>query len=298
MKLDELQQLEIIKLYKNNPKQNCVKLAKQFNVSDVTIGNILRAKNIIIRNDPATFSRVYTLNQSSFNKIDAQNKAYWLGFLYADGNNCNGRLAVSLSEIDKEHIEKLKQFLNTNRPLWYRKSNIIKIKYRNKTYVSQPIWGLTVNSQILCQDLEKLGCVPNKSLILKFPTEQQVPDHLIRHFIRGYFDGDGCIYFNLKNSKSKIGRRFIGSVYFVSPRVFCEKLKEILKNELNIHSTISNQYTNKITHSLSIGGRVQIIDFLNWIYKDSTIHLQRKWDKYQELLKIKLGKWQRRVPKK
>lgn len=45
-------------------------------------------------------------------------------------------------------------------------------------------------------DLSKHGCVPNKSLILKFPTT--LPNELVNDFIRGYFDGDGSVYINNK----------------------------------------------------------------------------------------------------
>lgn len=50
----------------------------------------------------------------------------------------------------------------------------------------------------------ELGCIPNKSLILKFPDENLVPKNLIKHFIRGYFDGDGCISYSFLNKEKDI----------------------------------------------------------------------------------------------
>lgn len=66
-----------------------------------------------------------------------------------------------------------------------------KISFREK----QQAYRISIYSKELSDDLTKLGCFQNKSLELKFPTNKQVPDKLIHHFMRGYFDGDGSICF-------------------------------------------------------------------------------------------------------
>ena len=113
-----------------------------------------------------------------FETIDTEEKAYWLGFLYADGYISKyNQIEVSLSPEDKEHLIKLKLFVNTN-------TNIIEDEHRCR---------LLFCSKEMVADLAKLGCVNNKSLILTFPTEEQVPNTFLRHFLRGYVDGDGCL---------------------------------------------------------------------------------------------------------
>lgn len=138
--------------------------------------------------------------------------------------------------------------------------------------------------------------VPKKSLILTFPT--QVPTNLIRHFLRGYSDGDGCIYNNhFKNKKT------INTIWkIVSTKQFCEQTAEILKEELGINcsQSLSRPKTNQITTVLSVGGNLQSRKVLNWLYQDATIYIPRKYDKYLEfqLSTDKLPKlWNRIVNK-
>jgi DNA-binding transcriptional regulator WhiA len=119
-----------------------------------------------------------TLIKDIFHVIDTEDKAYWLGFLYADGYISKyNQIEVSLSLEDIDHLKKLKKFVNTN-------TNIITDKYRCR---------LLFCSKEMVSDLAILGCVNNKSLILTFPTEEQVPQNLLNHFLRGYVDGDGCL---------------------------------------------------------------------------------------------------------
>ena len=80
-------------------------------------------------------------------------------------------------------------------PQQQQKRNLIHFKFIEVCKKGKDIWKtpfrLTVNSYTLCQDLEKYGIVPRKSLILKFPNN--ISDEMLPHIIRGYFDGDGSI---------------------------------------------------------------------------------------------------------
>ena len=114
-----------------------------------------------------------------FETIDTEEKAYWLGFLYADGSvgSKEHKIELGLAEQDLKQIEKFRDFIGINNKISYRPTT--------KSY------RYSFRSEFCKEDLIKQGCMPKKSLILKFPTEDQVPQNLIRHFIRGYFDGDG-----------------------------------------------------------------------------------------------------------
>lgn len=149
-------------------------------------------------------------------------------------------------------------------------SSPIKISYGKYSY-------FRINQKEICEQLIAHGCIPNKSLTLKFPTS--ISKNLLSHFLRGYSDGDGCIYKN----KLKHGINTIWKI--VSTKQFCESVSKFLKDELNINCsqclTCSN---NQITTTLSVGGNIQVKKLLNWLYKDSIIYLPRKFEKYQEFI--------------
>ena len=116
-------------------------------------------------------------------------------------------------------------------------------------------------------DLEKLGCVPNKSLILKRPN---IDNSLVNHFIRGYFDGDGCVSFNreLDNSiYSVIGTKDILS--FI-------KMNSGISNKISIRQAKRNNIYKNF-YELFINGRSSKIIFYNYIYNSATIFLDRKY---------------------
>src|SRR5688572_26837187 len=126
-------------------------------------------------------NRKYNLNEQFFEKINTEEQAYWLGFLYADGcilERKIGQSALHVKLAETEPLIKLAQSLKTNRPI--------------ATYVSQNGYNigklyhtLTIVSDKIVQDLRQYGCVPRKSLTLKFPNN--LPEFLVSHFIRGYF---------------------------------------------------------------------------------------------------------------
>ena len=125
------------------------------------------------------------------NKIDTEEKAYWLGFLYADGYVCgyNNQVEVSLAEIDRGHLIKLKNFLLDSRNISCIKTSKVKNQYTRCRY--------TIGNKYFHDRLISLGCFPRKSLSLVFPDESIFSTkELIKDFIRGYIDGDGCLYAN------------------------------------------------------------------------------------------------------
>jgi intein/homing endonuclease len=130
--------------------------------------------------------RTYKIDhQDFFSVIDTEEKAYWLGFIMADGcihdfnDHRSSTLAIGLSSEDKEHIEKFLKAIGTNKPIYQHCRN-------GKDYVS-----MQVSSSKLTTDLKNLGCVPKKTLLNTWVD--LCNDELQFAFIRGYFDGDGSI---------------------------------------------------------------------------------------------------------
>lgn len=213
----------------------------------------------ILTNKTNKRRRIYPLNESFFDIIDTEEKAYFLGFLYADGCNhiAKGCVSLSLQEKDKEILEKLSKLLQPSKPLH---------KYKNNTgfETKQSQYKLVISSRHISEKLVSLGCMGAKTMILKFPTEEQLPKKLHRHFIRGYFDGDGCVESN--------GASLMGTLDF------CKYLKDLVKENLkiNFYLRLKKKYPTTEICLKCKSARI----FLKWIYNDSNIFLKRKYEKY------------------
>lgn len=205
----------------------------------------------------------YTYDSDYFNSIDVPNKAYILGLLYADGNMRQTKhvATISLQERDKHILEEINTEIKSSKPLTFLKS-------KKETW--QSVYRLDINNRQMCDALCYHGVIPNKSLILEFPLN--LPFELYKDFFRGYFDGDGCI--NIANK----------SVSFTSTESFCLTSKLFIENYLHINCHIYKANTkNEITKTLHINGKNQGKVFLDWIYKDAKLFLNRKYEKYLEL---------------
>lgn len=217
--------------------------------------------------------RKYNLNENYFDIIDTPNKAYILGLMCADGCNYppKSTIFISLQESDKELLEKIRNELKSEKPL-----RIVDCSKRNDNgYSYNNMCTLEMYSAHMCKSLEKIGVVKNKSLKLEFPN---IPRDLYAHFVRGYFDGDGSIYQYVKNENNK---HIV--LTFTSTENFCKKLKEILETELGIYCGIyESSCHNGITKVVSLAGKNSTKKLLDWMYKDATLYLKRKYDRYIE----------------
>ena len=222
----------------------------------------------------------YTYNKDYFKVIDTEDKAYWLGFLYADGcvlenhrssNNKlkNMVLELSLCYEDKKHLEKFIHCIDGNIPIKER-----TVKYDGKEYKSVRV---NVCCTELCRDLCNLGCTPRKTLNLKLPDYDIVPMELYRHFLRGLFDGDGCI------SISNQGQ-IIVSLSGVEETIYDFTDKLISCGVLRTFPTI-RQDSRSHAVQVFIHGKDQIKDVLDYFYSGCTIYLDRKYNKYLDYYK-------------
>lgn len=217
----------------------------------------------------------YYYNSNYFETIDSQEKAYWLGFIYADGyitiNNYNKscELAIQLQSSDGNHLKKFNKSLQGNVEVEFfsKKSN-----FNNKTYDACRI---RFYSQKMVYDLVNLGVTPNKSLLISFP---KIDDIYIPHFIRGYFDGDGCIVKSNHNN----GKSYVRADFTCGSEIFVNQLREILYKN-NIKSYICRE--NNKPFRLVIGGMQNCDNFLNYIYNDASLYLERKYLKKLSLYK-------------
>ena len=118
-----------------------------------------------------------------FRTIDEESKAYWLGFLYADGciSNDLKTIIIELSAKDLRHIEKFKKAIEAPQNIQLYERDGVKFA------------RIRIGCKEMVSDLIEKGCHPHKTFDVHFPNLDTVPNELIKHFIRGVFDGDGCI---------------------------------------------------------------------------------------------------------
>lgn len=238
--------------------------------------------------------RKYNLNENYFNKIDSEDKAYFLGLLFADGYNYtygnNKYVSLRLSVTDIDILEKFQLYIDSNYPI-----KIYKTSIKNPNH--SDIASLQINSKIISNDLSSIGCIQNKSNIISFPSECNLPIYLRRHFIRGYFDGNGCVWegkrkvMTVKDKFCKLGYRdkvihnvkftITGSVPIITG------IQSVVIVDSILPKTMLNKY-NKLNNSTSIeySGRGNMKVFYDYIYKDSSVYMKRKKDKFESILNI------------
>lgn len=226
---------------------------------------------------------LYHINEDYFNQIDNEHKAYWLGFIAADGsirerdrNYRSLRLTINLSNKDYNHLQKLQHDLSSNIP----------IKYRSSTDAA----SFVVTRKKIVEGLIKNGVKKDKTQHLEWPT--QLSYILQQHFLRGYFDGDGCFALSIKCK-----RWLSGYMQVIGNYKFLESMQSFLHTscDLNIGKIYAN-HGSKITGFIQWSGNNQFRRCTSFLYHNATIYLQRKFDKVQTINKA-IGKEKRKSPK-
>lgn len=213
-------------------------------------------------------SEKYNYNKRFFQKIDSEEKAYWLGFFFADGYTQKSlerrycEAAIMLGVKDKSHLKKLNNSLNGN----------IEVTTRLKGTgfgdgKLHEMATIRLYSIDLVDDLISWGCVPNKVKHMTFPA---ISKEYYWPFIRGFFDGDGCIILNKQ-------RRTPSCDFASTSYDFLQVIRKFLFEE-----KICSYYTQEKSGvwRLYIRGMENCVEFLDKLYGDSTIYLDRKYYRY------------------
>jgi len=210
------------------------------------------------------FNQKYNVDFSWFDNKNTKEFAYFLGFFYADGSNNehNGHLTISLKENDKEILEQFSSLFFGNRPVYVYNAKC-------QTNNSVRIASLTVVNKSLSKIMLDCGAMQCKTFKIRFPY--WLDKSLYKHFIRGYFDGDG--------SCMKCGREYRLSI--ASNWEFNHQLQNIIFKETGLKFGIIRQGKISILYK---GGNNNTRKFLDWIYDNAPICLKRKHDRYKELL--------------
>lgn len=221
-----------------------------------------------------SYARKYNLDEHYFDVIDTEDKAYMLGFIYADGNNLFklNRIALKLSIVDKEILVKFSNIMFGEEILKYEKR-------QNKQGKEFEYVVLNYFSKHMSQHLATLGVVECKSHKITFP--EWLDKSLYRHFIRGLIDGDGWIYLpKLEDNRNS------PNVGLICTRKMNDFLKEYFDKELGLKSYLvkAHKQDMDVMCEIRIKNYHQCKIFLDWLYKDANIYLQRKYDLYQNFL--------------
>jgi hypothetical protein len=203
--------------------------------------------------------RTYGLDDSFFDVIDTEAKAYWLGFINADGCVQAGpvgvagwqrhHLSVKLKESDAGHLRKLKADLAAESP-------VHPVPLGRGTEI-------VLSSKHLVESLIRLGVTPRKSLTA---TPWNGPDHLMRHYWRGMVDGDGTIVKH-PGRDDKWHLRFLGSEACVEAfRVWA----------VAVTGSVADKYPKGNIWSWTAGGLASPQAIVRELYDGSTVYLDRK----------------------
>ncbi len=250
---------DVVNLYLEVKRLDIVR--SEFKTSIYIIKNILKEAGVEIAR------RKQPLNIKYFKNIDTPEKAYWLGFIAADGCLHKTKYKLSLCVKDADILFKFQKAIGAGSPVRHR---IILDKRTGKTNQQ---YNLQINSKEFCQYICSHGVDENKSKQFSFP---KIEEKYYSHFIRGLYDGDGSIHVNKSKIKKKINYRInmISSIECITfiKMYFEDKLKFKVPK-------IYSKYDQGI-HYLNM--EQDALKFLEWIYKDSReeIRLDRKYEKY------------------
>lgn len=204
-------------------------------------------------------------NYNIFSNINTHEKAYWLGFLFGDGynNEEKGQVEVNLQYRDKYHLYNFVNFVGGNE---YVKVNDKLANIGNNKYKACRV---ILASQKMSSDLAKLGCIQNKSLVVKYP---KINSEFDSGFIAGYFDANGSI------SRNRI------SIHSGSEHIL-NTISQILITNNIIPSGKLMFDTKSKGVSYHLHGKNQAQLFYNYIYSNLDINkcLKRKIDKLSQV---------------
>jgi intein-encoded DNA endonuclease-like protein len=221
-----------------------------------------------------------------FKKIDTQEKAYFLGFMYGDGTisaytQKDGKIRYQTKVSIHENDDELILMFMKNFP-FFSKGSFDYSKYNANSGIQSSI---SSHSKELFHDLQLNGLYPRKSYEnankLKFPN---INKGLIPHFIRGFFDADGSVY-------TRASRKNLITIEFCSvSKDFLFQMNSYL-NSLNINSWKIRSKEPKgkgkqTLYQLSYIRTSEIQKLINFLYNDSTISLNRKRIKCLEYVPI------------
>lgn len=220
-----------------------------------------------------TGKRIYKVNEDFFKCINTEEKAYILGFICADGHIEKDRLNITVSIKDRDILEKIRYAMHSNHPIKeVQRTNPYKKTNRENLILSE----LMIGSVELVKPLFNMGLTTNKTYTLNGDILKYIPKYLIRDFLRGYFDGDGNVFF---------GRRYSsGYKYNVN---ICGNEDFLLKSFQVYFPSNNKLYKDLYSRQCyvwKISQKDKVRDFMYYLYYNSSISLHRKYNEFRKIM--------------
>lgn len=265
---------EIEYLKENYGKKSVKEIAAHLNRTENSVR--LKANKNELKKSP------YNCNYDFFKNVDSEEKAYWLGFIASDGwitvneKSNSGTIGIELQYKDVNHLKKFNKSICGN----------YKIDTLNKTCEVSPypdrihkMCRIRIFSIDMVNDLYKFGVTTDKTYNFHIPN---IPENLIRHFIRGYFDGDGCVRTRTRKLASGQAIEYPLCDFSSVDINFLEELRQYIYDKLSICSYIYTEESG--CRRLCIHKNEHTMIFLNYLYNDAEIYLDRKYEKYLSII--------------
>lgn len=263
---------EIVKLYYS--PMSVENICKSLQCNKSMIFRKFKQWNIVKRpkiKPPERCNAKYKIDAHYFDEINNEHQAYWLGFIAADGYVDNRQVSFALKIDDIEMVNQLKTDLAAEQPIKYNKDGnpylLIICKSLSSALIEKGLhhrksWSLDINKII-----------------------QNVPKDLEHHFIRGLFDGDGCIkyykYSYIKKPQLHFGYTGV------------ENVCNYIKNKLNIERKLIHE--GNVTYTVVTRNPKIINDIFDYLYKDATIYLDRKYQTFKEIQMITFNDYNKAI---
>lgn len=243
-------------------------IGEKFKLTKRTMAQIFKARGI----DSHKKNR-YTLNESYFENIDSERKAYWLGYLFADGfvgDEHYHNIVFSQKESDGYIVEEFAKDIGFTGKI--RKSMPGKGTFKN----GQPQMVVNFSSLKMAKDLYALKMYPRKSMDMK--ELPPIQEELMPHFIRGYFDGDGSIHVSVRTYYK--GRPYKGFHWnIIGTEAFNKKIAE----KLPVKTLMRDSHTPEMKY-LTTDSNKSVARLHKYLYDGATIFLKRKHDIFQQAI--------------
>ena len=267
--LSQKEKQQILQDKKDNPFTTVTQLSEKYKIHKDSISIWLRKNHCTTKELTGIRNRKYNVNDNYFEHINSYNKAYLLGVFYSDGYLVTEGITkrIGLDVKDTEWLQSIGKELESEAPLYKTAKEQLK--------------RLKITSPKMYEDLKKLGCVENKTFLLKFPTVEQVPKEFQLAFILGLWDGDGSIVICTP-------RKSTHQPSFKIDLTGTKELLEGVQRVLNLsHIKLYQRFPerNRNNWTLSVHGVNNVAQVLNKIYKDApTFCLKRKHEKFQTIM--------------
>ena len=271
-KLNDTDKNSIIESYYTRKDLGFSQLSNLLKVSERAVSRVLKEASI----NTKRLNR-YTLEETYFDDIDCEEKAYILGLIYADGfvgNESFNNIVLGLN--DRELVEVVAKILKFTGNV--RKTKKGGFKNSKESYV------LNFSSTIMAKQLRELGLYPNKSLTVS--NLPNIKEELYRHFVRGYFDGDGSIILSKNTSYYTANgktRKYEYPTYTFMLLGTEEFLVKML-SKINVKHYIFTNTKTKEIKCLRVTAKCEFKYLFDYLYGDSLICLKRKYDKWLEIM--------------